>query len=228
MRRQMSLEHASPVTSPPGAQPRTARATDSERRARIVAAAERAFVRHGFHATTMQHVAEEAGMSAGNLYRYFPSKEAIVEGLCLVNQDGRAGHFAALARSADLAAAIGENLREHLLSRPPEKARLVVEIWAEAGRNARIASITRALDANVLSGLTALAAAAKASGAASPALDPAFAGRVVFTLVAGFFKRLALEPEFDVEAELAMAIGIMKALFAGAIASRSGASGVGA
>ena len=29
----------------------------------------------------MQHVAEEAGMSAGNLYRYFPSKEAIVEGL---------------------------------------------------------------------------------------------------------------------------------------------------
>ena len=167
-------------------------------------------------------------MSAGNLYRYFPSKEAIVEGLCLVNQDERAGQFAALARSADLATAIGENLREHLLSRPPEKARLVVEIWAEAGRNARIASITRALDANILTGLTALAAAAKASGAASPSLDPAFAARVVFTLVAGLFKRLALEPAFDVEAELAMAMGIMKALFAGALTSTSAASGEGA
>ena len=167
-------------------------------------------------------------MSAGNLYRYFPSKEAIVEGLCLVDQDERAGQFAALARSADLAAAIGATLREHLLSRPPEKARLVVEIWAEAGRNPRIASITRALDANVLSGLTALAAAAKASGAASPTLDPAFAARVVFTLVAGLFKRLALESTFDVEAELAMAMGIMETLFAGALKPSSGFSGEGA
>jgi AcrR family transcriptional regulator len=214
--------------SPPGAPARPTRASDAERRARIVAAAERAFVRHGFHATTMQHVADEAGMSAGNLYRYFPSKEAIVEGLCLVDQDERAGQFAALARRADLVVAIGATLREHLLSKPPEKARLVVEIWAEAGRNPRIASITRALDARVLSGLTALAEAAKASGAASPTLDPAFAARVVFTLVAGLFKRLALEPKFDVEAELAMAMGIMKALFEGALTPASGFSGEGA
>ena len=38
-------------------------------------AAERAFVRNGFHATTMQHVADEVGMSAGNLYRYFPPRK---------------------------------------------------------------------------------------------------------------------------------------------------------
>ena len=35
----------------------------------------------GFHRTTMQDVAAEAGMSPGNLYRYFPSKDAIVAGL---------------------------------------------------------------------------------------------------------------------------------------------------
>ena len=57
------------------------RLPEDERRAHIVAAAERAFVRYGFHAATMTQVADEAGMSAGNLYRYFPSKEAIVEGL---------------------------------------------------------------------------------------------------------------------------------------------------
>ncbi len=66
------------------------RPADVERRERILEAAERAFVRHGFHATTMQHVAEEIGMSAGNLYRYFPSKEAIVEGLCALDQEARA------------------------------------------------------------------------------------------------------------------------------------------
>ncbi len=65
------------------------RSADDSRRERILEAAERAFVRHGFHAATMSHVAEEAEMSAGNLYRYFPSKEAIVEALCALDQEGR-------------------------------------------------------------------------------------------------------------------------------------------
>ena len=115
--------------------------------------AERAFVRHGFHATTMQHVADELGMSAGNLYRYFPSKEAIVEGLCAVDQAGRAQAFAELmADNRDIMEAICAGLREHVLAHPPEKARLIVEIWAEAGRNPRVAAITRAIDADVLGG----------------------------------------------------------------------------
>ena len=59
---------------------------DGDRRALILAAAERAFLQKGFHATSMQDVAAEAGMSPGNLYRYFPSKEAIVAGLCARDQ----------------------------------------------------------------------------------------------------------------------------------------------
>src|SRR5208283_4403274 len=82
------------------------RAADEARRERIIKAAERAFVRHGFHAATMQHVAEEADMSAGNLYRYFPSKEALVEALCALDQEGRADAFAELlAPDADIAKA---------------------------------------------------------------------------------------------------------------------------
>src|ERR671921_2087458 len=53
----------------------------TDRQGRILDAAERCFVRSGFHRTTMQDVAAEAGMSPGNLYRYFPSKDAIVAGL---------------------------------------------------------------------------------------------------------------------------------------------------
>src|SRR5688572_16658198 len=53
-----------------------------DRRTHIINAAERCFVRAGFHRTTMQDVAAEAGMSPGNLYRYFPSKDALVAGLC--------------------------------------------------------------------------------------------------------------------------------------------------
>jgi AcrR family transcriptional regulator len=191
------------------------RLPDDERRAHILDAAEHAFVRYGFHAATMSQVADEAGMSAGNLYRYFPSKEAIVEGLCLADQVQRSETFAALASAEDLKAAMRAALQEHVLGCPPEKARMIVEIWAESGRNARVAEFTRQLDHDVMEGLVELVGLAKARGAAAPALDARFAASLLFSLVAGLFKRKALEPDFDVEAESAMALGVFKALFAG-------------
>lgn len=193
-----------------------------DRRLRILAAAEQAFVRHGFHAATMQHVAEAAGMSAGNLYRYFPSKEALVEGLCANDRSERAKVFMRMNTGRLLIDEIGETLRDHLLTRPPEKARLIVEIWAEAGRNPRVAEITRALDAEVLSELARLVEDAKSRGAAPASLDGEFVARTIFTLVAGLFKRMALEPGFDVENEAAMTIAVLRALFAGAIAPARG------
>jgi TetR/AcrR family transcriptional repressor of uid operon len=203
------------------------RPAEAERRERILEAAEHAFVRHGFHATTMQHVADEVGTSAGNLYRYFPSKEAIVEGLCELDQARRAESFAAfgdlMARNGDLTEAMRKGLREHVFGKPPEKARLIVEIWAEGGRNPRVAEITRAIDADVLIGLERLMDVAKAAGAASPALDSRFGARFFFTFVAGLFKRIAIEADFDPEAETPMALGVLKALFTGALRPEPGA-----
>jgi TetR/AcrR family transcriptional regulator, repressor for uid operon len=194
------------------------RPAEAERRERILQAAERAFVRNGFHATTMQHVADEVGMSAGNLYRYFPSKEAIVEGLCELDQAERAEAFAELmADHRQIMQALCAALRQHVLAKPSEKARLLVEIWAEAGRNPRVAAITRAIDADVLAGLEKLMDAAKTGGAASPRLDSHFGARFFLTFVAGLFKRMAIEDDFDPEAETPMAVGVLKALFAGAL-----------
>jgi AcrR family transcriptional regulator len=51
------------------------------RRQQILDAARRCFVRNGFHATSMQDVFAEAGLSAGATYRYFRSKEDIVEAI---------------------------------------------------------------------------------------------------------------------------------------------------
>src|SRR5208337_287183 len=107
---------------------------EDNRRERIIEAAERAFVRHGFHAATMQHVAEEAEMSAGNLYRYFPAKEAMVEALCALDQEGSTDAFAGLfAPNSDIREAVYVALRDHVFAKPTQKARMIVEIWAEAG-----------------------------------------------------------------------------------------------
>jgi TetR/AcrR family transcriptional regulator, repressor for uid operon len=204
------------------------RSADAERRERILEAAEHAFVRHGFHATTMQHVADELGMSAGNLYRYFPSKEAIVEGLCAVDQEKRARAFAELmADNTNILRALCTGLRQHVLEKPPEKARLIVEIWAEAGRNPRVGAITRAIDDDVLEGLERLMEAAKAGGVASPNLDSRFGARFFLTFAAGIFKRIAIEPEFDPDVETPMALGVLKALFAGALSPDPAAPGEG-
>ena len=192
------------------------RPADAERRERILEGAERAFVRHGFHAATMQDVADELGMSAGNLYRYFPSKEAIVEGLCAVDQGERAQAFAELmADKGDIMEAMCAALRRHVLEKPPEKARLIVEIWAEAGRNPKVAALSRQIDDDVLAGVEKLMDAAKAAGVAAPALDSRFGARFFFTFVAGLFKRIATQDDFSPEAEAPVAIGVLKALFAG-------------
>jgi TetR/AcrR family transcriptional regulator, repressor for uid operon len=205
------------------------RPPDAERRARILEAAERAFVRNGFHATTMQRVADEAGMSAGNLYRTFPSKEAMVEGLCELDQAELAQAFAELmADNRQIMEAMRCGLRKHVLAKPPEKARLLVEIWAEAGRNPRVAAMTRAIDAEVRARLEKLIDAAKSSGAASPRLDSRFGARFFVTFVAGLFKRIATEADFDPEAETPMAIGVLKALLAGALCPDPGAPDAGA
>jgi TetR/AcrR family transcriptional regulator, repressor for uid operon len=194
------------------------RITDADRRLRILEAAERAFVGNGFHATTMQHVADEARMSAGNLYRYFPSKEAIGEGLCELDQAELATAFGELMTDdRHILEAMRCGLRKHVLLKPPEKARLIVEIWAEAGRNPRVAEMTRAIDAEVRARVETLMDAAKAAGAASPCLDSRFGARFFVTFVAGLFKRIAVECDFDPEAETPMAIGVLKALLAGAL-----------
>jgi TetR/AcrR family transcriptional regulator, repressor for uid operon len=206
----------SQISAPTGRRP-----AEAGRRERILEAAERAFVRNGFHAATMQHVADEVGMSAGNLYRYFPSKEAMVEGLCELDQAERAQAFAAfaelLASNGDITEAMRAGLRQHVVGKPPEKARLIVEIWAEGGRNPRVAAITQAIDADIVNGLERLMDAAKAAGAASSKLDTRFGARFFFTFVGGVFKRIAIEADFDADAETAMAVGVCKALFAGAL-----------
>ena len=49
-----------------------------ERTQEIVEAAMKVFAREGFHHATMDHIAEETGVSKGTLYLYFPSKDEII------------------------------------------------------------------------------------------------------------------------------------------------------
>jgi AcrR family transcriptional regulator len=59
-----------------------AKAKSDETRARIMQTAETLFRRLGFAKTAVADIAAELGMSPANVYRFFPSKNAIVESIC--------------------------------------------------------------------------------------------------------------------------------------------------
>jgi AcrR family transcriptional regulator len=58
------------------------RAKPDDTRARIMETAEALFRRLGFAKTAVADIAGELGMSPANVYRFFPSKNAIVEAIC--------------------------------------------------------------------------------------------------------------------------------------------------
>lgn len=170
----------------------------SQRQTRILDAAERVFARAGFHAATMNDVAVEAGMSPGNLYRYFASKDAIIAGMAERDRTMIAADFASLdpakGKLLDQLDALG---RRHLVDEPREKAIIALQIWAEAARNPQMASMCAAIDGTVIGGLAAAIAGAKASGELPADLDDARFLQAIFMMADGFFCRRAMDPAFD-------------------------------
>ena len=93
----------------------------------------------------MQDLAKMAGMSVGNLYRYFPSKDAFV--LALAERDrAEAGQHLCHSNAAPWPTLVAL-LREHLIQAPREKAMLLVELWAEGTRNPTVAAMLQRFDA---------------------------------------------------------------------------------
>lgn len=119
---------------------------DQTRRDQIVRAARRCVVRHGFHASSMAEIAAVARMSVGQIYRYFPSKEAIVHAIVerIVSQRlegvaaGGFGRGTPARVTRRFVCDFDEELRaDHIL---------MLEITAEATRNAEVARIVREAD----------------------------------------------------------------------------------
>ena len=73
---------AAPTALRPRKAPRQQRAVET--RDRIVDAAARIFGEHGYAHGTTNRIAEEAGISVGSLYQYFPNKDAIL--VCLAER----------------------------------------------------------------------------------------------------------------------------------------------
>lgn len=117
--------------------------TDAAQRGdEILTLARQAFVEKGFDGASMQDLARAAGMSAGNFYRYFPSKAAIVEALIARDLAEIEEAFQAILASPDPLAALKAALRFEMGKHCQGKDDLLwAEIAAAATRKPEVAAI---------------------------------------------------------------------------------------
>ncbi len=174
----------------------------SDRRAEILAAAQRCFVRSGFHGASMQDICAEAGMSPGNLYRYFPSKEALIAGIAERDRAEVAQQFASADLSRGLFAVLEGMAHHYFAERPTEQVLLCTEVMAEARRHPEIARIFTSFDADVRKWFLDLLRAAAERGDIPADVD--FDGVVTMLMIIadGVWWRRALDSDFDPESVL--------------------------
>jgi AcrR family transcriptional regulator len=117
-------------------------------RDRILCAALKCFIEHGFHAASMASIAEAAQMSAGLMYRYFANKNAIVLAIIERQLEEKRCVIRQLHSSTDMVARLLQTF-ERWRSRDPQvmSAALFLEMSAEATRNPQVAEALRSSDA---------------------------------------------------------------------------------
>lgn len=167
----------------------------AERRAQILAAAQRCFTRKGFHATTTAELSAEAEISVAGLYQYFPSKEDLVlalievdlqQGILLVDQIVEHGDFFEGLEHAATAIVEHEALRAFGLLR--------LEILAEASRSPVVSEMVASSDQRFIAALVRAISLAQAKGQLRDDIDSYEAAIAIICLNDGFYGRLAVPP----------------------------------
>jgi len=187
----------------------------ADRRDEILSAAQRCFVRSGFHQTSMQAICAEAGMSAGNLYRYFPSKEAIIAGIAERDRAEVGQSFAQADLSKGLFAVLEGMAHHHFTVRSIEQVKLCTEVMSEAPRNPEIARISAGFDADVRKWLTDMFNAAAEQGDISKEADIEGAVDMLMIIADGVWWRRALDPQFRAEAMIPVFMDVARHLLRG-------------
>ncbi|MEH3148245.1 MAG: TetR/AcrR family transcriptional regulator [Methylobacterium frigidaeris] len=188
-----------------------ARSSQAVRREHILDAAETCFVRSGFHRSTMQDLAREAGMSPGNIYRYFESKEAVVLGLADREHERGCVLIEEMERADDRRGALMGILERYFLQASREMAILRVDLWSEATRNPDIGAMIARIDEEARAWFVETLAAL----ATSPDCDPDALYAAMNVVMKGLVVDRALKPDHDPAPGIAQLRALMDAGLAG-------------
>lgn len=182
------------------------------RRTAILEAAERCFARAGFHQTSMSDICQAAGMSPGNLYRYFPSKEAIIAGITERHRAEAAADLDAVEKAPSFYEALAAIARRHMVERSAEELNLGIEIMAESRRNPAIARLFLDLEDDIKARLVALLRSAAERREIDPQADCESAAVMLMVLADGISMRRIADRGFDAERMLPLVFEMVERL----------------
>lgn len=167
------------------------------KRQEILAAAATCFARKGFERTRTAEICKEAGISSGNLFHYFSSKQEIL--MTIFEEDGRdiARRLAAAATSGDPWGEVLE-LLEHSVTEAadPMAAGLVLAISAHASHDEAFAALLAKNDQELRKGFQLLITKAARLKQIDDSLEPKTVASWIMLLIDGIFSRLVNDPAF--------------------------------
>ena len=121
-----------------------------QKTAEILASLRSTFAKKGFDGASMQDLARAAGMSAGNFYRYFPSKAAIIQALIAADMHHMGDDFETALQSRDPMADLRRKLRAKITQHQcSHDGCLWAEIHAVAMRKPDVAAILQNMEAQI-------------------------------------------------------------------------------
>ena len=114
------------------------------RRLQILQGAKVCFCRVGFHSTSMAQIAYHARMSVGQIYRHFPSKEALIEGI--IEEDvNRQVNMLQVAlnteTTGDAYTSVAHRMDHEFAATRRDYIALMMEMAAEGARNAKVRAL---------------------------------------------------------------------------------------
>ena len=172
-----------------------------DRRAQILDAALICFAKRGFHQASMHDISAEAGISVGLIYRYFANKEAVISAMA----DRHKKEIHDMLERAKQAPSLLESLEilftAHCCEDAPQVvSAFVVDLYAEAARNPRMADLVRDVLQTAMDGVTELIAQSPEANAAN-GLKPHELSELIFAVARGMLMRDVLQPQEMTAAE---------------------------
>jgi len=174
-----------------------------DRRTQILEAAIVCFAKHGFHQASMHDISAEAGISVGLIYRYFENKEAVISAMA----ERHKSEIHDLLERARQAPTLFESLEilftAHCCENSPKVlSAFVVDLYAEASRNPRIADLVRDVLETAMAGVTDLIARSpEAKQAATHGLEAHELAELIFAAARGMLMFDVLQPQEMTAAE---------------------------
>jgi len=176
--------------------------SNPDRRSQILDAALVCFAKRGFHQASMHDISAEAGISVGLIYRYFENKEAVISAMA----DRHKKEISEMLERAQQAPTLLESLEilftAHCCEDAPQVvSAFVVDLYAEASRNARVADLVRDVLQTAMDGVTELIARAPEAKNTTHGLSPIELAELIFAVARGMLMFDVLRPHQMTAAE---------------------------